>query len=290
MVLAELTISNARTCQVCAYYRPHPDDDISLEPLSQSLSKINPISKSVIIVGGECNIGYMDWETLSVFQGKPNQKQHQQFLDIINDNSLTQVVNKTTRKDKTLDLIVTNYPATVNKVETLPPIADHDIVYIEFITSLRRCQPKQRKIFKYSKANWENINKDLGNLEKEIKDKYSDSDVNTIWNLLKNEIHRSVTENIPQKILKHRQNLPWITNEIKTKMSKYKKKYKKHKLSGKCKDSKLKQMKANIQKEQRTAYWQYIEKIICNIPVDDNKTPTSSKFPKNLFSYLESNI
>ena len=288
MVWAELTISNARKCQICAYYRPHPDDDISLEPLSQSLSRINPSSKSVIIVGGDFNLGHMDWETLSVFPGKPNQKQHQQFLDIINDNSLTQVVNKTTRKDKTLDLILTNYPATVNKVETLPPIADHDIVYIECITSLRRCQPKPRKIFKYSKANWEKINKDLGKLEKEIKDKYSDSDVNTIWNLLKNEIHRSLTENIPQKMLKHRKNLPWITNEIKTKMSKYKKKYKKYKLSGKCKDSNLKQMKANIQKEQRTAYWQYIEKMICNIPVDDDKTPTSSKFPKNLFSYIKS--
>jgi hypothetical protein len=31
-------------------------------------------------------------------------------------------------------------------------------------------------------------------------------------------------------------------------------------------------------------YWQYIEKMICNIPVDDDKTSTSSKFPKNLFS------
>jgi hypothetical protein len=57
----------------------------------------------------------------------------------------------------------------------------------------------------------------LGNLEKEIKDKYSDTDVNTIWNLLKHEIHRSVTENIPQKMLKHRKNLPWITNEKKKK-------------------------------------------------------------------------
>jgi hypothetical protein len=38
-------------------------------------------------------------------------------------------------------------------------------------------------------------------------------------------------------------------------------------------------MKANIQKEQRTAYWQYIEKIICNIPIDDDKTPTSSNIP-----------
>ena len=70
------------------------------------------------------NLGHMDWETLSVFPGNPNQKQHQQFLDVINDNSLTQVVKKTTGKDKTLDLILTNYPITVNKVETLPPIAD----------------------------------------------------------------------------------------------------------------------------------------------------------------------
>jgi hypothetical protein len=46
---------------------------------SQSLSRINPGSKSVIIVGGDFNLGHMDWETLSVFPGKPNQKQHQQF-------------------------------------------------------------------------------------------------------------------------------------------------------------------------------------------------------------------
>jgi hypothetical protein len=32
MVWAELTISNARKYQICAYYRPHSDDDISLEP------------------------------------------------------------------------------------------------------------------------------------------------------------------------------------------------------------------------------------------------------------------
>jgi hypothetical protein len=36
------------------------------------------------------------------------------------------------------DVFILTNPATVNKVETLPPIADHDIVYIECITSLRR--------------------------------------------------------------------------------------------------------------------------------------------------------
>jgi hypothetical protein len=52
---------------------------------------INPSSKSVNIVGGDFNLGHMDWETLSVFPGKPNQKQHQQFLDIINDRKYSYV-------------------------------------------------------------------------------------------------------------------------------------------------------------------------------------------------------
>jgi hypothetical protein len=29
-----------------------------------------------VFVGGDFNLGHMDWETLSVFTGKPNQKQH----------------------------------------------------------------------------------------------------------------------------------------------------------------------------------------------------------------------
>ena len=61
----------------------------------------------------------------------------------------------------------------------------------------------------------------------------------------------------------------------------------KYKLSGKCKDSNLKQMKANIQKEQNSILAVH-RKMTCNIPVDDDKTPTSSKFPKNIFSYIKS--
>jgi hypothetical protein len=57
----------------------------------------------------------------------------------------------------------------------------------------------------------------------------------------------------------------------------------KYKLSGKCKDSNLKQMKANIQKEQRTAYWHYIEKMICNIPVDMTKHQHPQSFQKIYF-------
>ena len=60
---------------------------------------------------------------------KPNVKQHQDLLDLIADHSLTQIVDKPTRNDKILDLIITNYPSIVDNLETIPPIgeADHDI-------------------------------------------------------------------------------------------------------------------------------------------------------------------
>ena len=60
MVWAEVTISNARKLLVCSYYRPHPDDVISLPLLNESLNRINPNSKSIVVVRGDFNLGHMD--------------------------------------------------------------------------------------------------------------------------------------------------------------------------------------------------------------------------------------
>ena len=57
---------------------------------------------------------------------KKNIKQHQELLDIIADHALTQLVNMPTRKDKTLDLLLTNYPSIVNNIETIQPIGEAD--------------------------------------------------------------------------------------------------------------------------------------------------------------------
>ena len=45
--------------------------------------------------------------------------------------------------------------------------------------------------------------------------------------------------------------------------------------------------KAKIQKEQRSAYWKYIENTIFDIPVSGSDEPFYTKFPKKLFSYIK---
>ena len=159
----ELTIQNSRKLLLSSFYRPQPNDDVSMEKLNQSLRRLNPNSKSIIIVSGDFNLGHIDWTSSSTIPGKPNVKQHQDHLDVIAHHSLTQIVDKPTRNDKTLDLIITNYPSIVDNLETIPPIgdADHDILSLEITVSLRRCKNKPRQILKYSKANWDNIKQDL---------------------------------------------------------------------------------------------------------------------------------
>ena len=151
IVWVELTIQNSRKLLLSSFYRPQPNDDVSLEKLNQSLRRLNPNSKSIIIVSGDFNLVHIDWTSSSIIPGKPNVKQHQDILDIIADHSLTQIVDKPTRNDKTVDLIITNYPSIVDNFETIPPIgeADHDILsLVEITVSLRRCKHKPRQVSK----------------------------------------------------------------------------------------------------------------------------------------------
>ena len=75
-------------------------------------------------------------------------------MDIICEHCLTQVVNIPTRNDKTLDLLFTNAPSLVNRVNGMPPIgrADHDIVYGEYDIKGKRIKQAPHKIYLYKRA------------------------------------------------------------------------------------------------------------------------------------------
>ena len=162
----------------------------------------------------------------SIIPGKPNVKQHRDILDIIADHSLTQIVDKPTRNDKTLDLIITNYHSIVDNLETIPPIgeADHDILSLEITVSLRRCKHKPRQVLKYSKANWNNIKQDLKTTYHKINQSQDSQDIDSMWNLFKDSLQKSISKNIPTKTIKYDNKLPWISDELRKKMNKYRRK------------------------------------------------------------------
>ena len=71
---------------------------------------------------------------MQVPEGFPKRPVQTKLVNIIQDHCLSQMVNRHTREDKTLDLLFTNSPFPIHRVKVMPPIgkADHDIVYIEY--------------------------------------------------------------------------------------------------------------------------------------------------------------
>jgi hypothetical protein len=55
------------------------------------LSRLDKTNSSNIWVGGDFNLGNIDWSIPSFITGKPDAKKHHQLLDIIADHNLHQV-------------------------------------------------------------------------------------------------------------------------------------------------------------------------------------------------------
>ena len=180
-------------------------------------------------MSGDFNLGHIDWTSSSIIPGKPNVKQHQDILDIIADHSLNQIVDKPARNDKTLDLIITKFPSIVDNFETIPPIgvADHDILSLEITVSLPRCKHKPRQVLKYSKTNWDNIKQVLKTIYHKINQSQDSQDIDSMWNLFKDSLQMSISKNIPTNTIKYDNKLPWISDELRKKMKKYRHKLRK---------------------------------------------------------------
>ena len=258
-------------------------------PRTNSLSRINLSGKSSLLLGGDFNLGHIDWSIPYVPPGKPDSIQHHKLIDILNDMSLEQLVDKPTRGERTLDIILTNTPSLFNGIKTLPPIgkSDHDIVFTECNTSLKRIKRQRRTVFKYCKANWENIRTDINTITDTMQDKYSTYNIDKLWDIFKTSLLTSINNNIPQKTITNRMKLPWVNNKLRKQINRNKRLHRKCKTNPSLRD-KHNNNKRILQSDMRKAYWTYIENMIFNLPVDDSDTQCFKRTPKKLFSYIKS--
>ena len=65
------------------------------------------------------------------------------------------MVTEPTRLENTLDLFITNNPTLVSKVDILPGLSDHDIVYSEVSVRPRVVKQKPRIVHIYKRADWD---------------------------------------------------------------------------------------------------------------------------------------
>ena len=121
---------------------------------------------------------------MQVPEGVQQRHLQSQLLEIVQEHCLSQVVNIHTREDKTLDLLLTNYPSPVNRIKWMPPIgkADHNMVYIEYDIKAKRIQQAPRKIFLHKRADMDGLRDHLARFKDSfLSSDHSHTPVNDIW-------------------------------------------------------------------------------------------------------------
>ena len=134
----------------------------------------------------------------------------------------------------------------------------------------------------YRRSNWEDFKTDLSVFGKTFINS-DQTDPNYAWNMFKIELNRLSSLHIPTKMCKSRRDLPWITPQIIRLIRKRDKMYTKLKhLNTSSTSKQFKDLKYNIQKQIRNAYWLYIESVIFT---GDSQPCSNKKF----YSFVKHN-
>ena len=129
------------------FYDPPSDCSSALSEFLSVLERQAHINNSRIVVGGDFNLPYIDWEHMVSLTSGRYQKKNQILLNVLNNCGLEQLVKVPTRLSQNvgniLDLVVTNTPQRIQSIITCDGISDHSAIIMQMENISRRTKVKQ---------------------------------------------------------------------------------------------------------------------------------------------------
>jgi endonuclease/exonuclease/phosphatase family metal-dependent hydrolase len=190
------------------YYRAHVSHVVELDLLREELAFVTAAYPNVpIVIVGDFNMPDINWAD----GFSPSIYKQDEYLNLFSEYNLTQVVDKPTRRDKILDLVLVSEPCSILKVDTHAPLGKSDHQVVECVIAGACIRTKERNDmgqfgYCWSRARWKELTQSLRKinwwdifLEEDL------HDANTLWRKFKNEMHRQIDSFVP-KLNKNVQN------------------------------------------------------------------------------------
>ena len=185
-------------------YRPEVAEEFMMQKICESINKT--VDTENVLLAGDFNFRSIDWKGLCSSRTIDNV-----FIDTIIDNSLNQIIDIPTRGKNTLDLAFVGDISTVQKVSVEEKFgkSDHQVVHVQIQCPVPRISFAKRKIFLYSKGDFESLNTDIKNTDWELHLNIKNIDTN--WNRFKRKYDSLIEEHIPSKMIQigQRHKPPW---------------------------------------------------------------------------------
>ncbi len=176
--------------------------------LRHSLSAIfSRWESSPIIICGDFNVPSINWTSITPSVATAPATD---LCDMVNDNSLHQLVTTPTREQNILDLVLTNIPCNVGQVSVTEGIHGSDHEAVSFILKLASTRPNipRRTVFNYKRADFAKLRETLSDIPWDIC--FLTNSVDDAWVKFKDLLLISADQWVPKLVLK---NSTWLAQE-----------------------------------------------------------------------------
>ena len=95
------------------------------------VQRIQNRTQSHMWIAGDFDYSDIAWPSRYIQSGSGYVTLHNNFVEILDDNWLGQVVEDETRLNNTLDLFLANNPSRINRVLVAPGISNHEAILVE---------------------------------------------------------------------------------------------------------------------------------------------------------------
>ena len=281
LVVCQIQLPNQPHLIICSLYRPPSSNVAYLHECCHQLETIRQNHPdSALWIAGDVNLPDIDWTNNSINNHQYSINLNQTFIDFLQDNALSQLVNYPTRGSKILDVFITNRPSLVESCNTIDGISDHEAVLVSSYVLAPSGHPIERCIYLWSRANFDAIKCEMLVLCDEFMNTYSAvTPVDVLWNKFLVLCNTGLAM-VPTKTSSTQPKQPWITSNIKRLSRKKQRAYNRARSSDSPLDwSKYHDLKRQCQRDCRQAFNNYISSLV---------DPNSNKVTKRLWSYIKS--
>lgn len=213
-------------CVIVACYRPPDNRSDFVHLFNTAIEHIfSQYPKCILIVGGDFNYPYIDWSNSSLKENS-NRSECVNFLHTLHFHHLSQVVQKPTRGNHILDLILTNHPE-FSEVRVLDPISDHNVVHCSFALKSTVQKKMKKCILSYARANTEKMMAILAPFAADFSNEFQNRSANDNWCLFRDRLKEVEANCIPKITITSRPNDPWFNHDVKKCINKKKRAFRK---------------------------------------------------------------
>ncbi|XP_045210521.2 uncharacterized protein LOC123561924 [Mercenaria mercenaria] len=202
IIWAQVKQKGKKDLYVCSAYRPDRDFNC-IDEISRTTSLIDN-SNNTIVVGGDLNLGDVNWQSLTVNAGATHAEESVKLLELADSYGFQQLIHVPTRiTDKTrniLDLLFINNPSLVDNVKVIPGVSDHCIPFIDIISTPRINYKEKRKIYLFNKADWNSFKSELIQFDIELKNLSDKLNVQVLWEKLTSKLEILTNKYVPTNL------------------------------------------------------------------------------------------